>query len=302
MKLLSIGTVSEASGIPIDTLRTWERRYGFPAPQRTSGGQRMYAPDTVDRLVAVKRAMANGLQVSRAVQLVGETKEQPATKSPNGWRADADDTLERRPTQTWLDRWLYLVAILDGDSLDQIFRRDHNLLGTMRFLQERGAPFLDGIGDAWAAGKLTVANEHFASERYREFLAGIWGPIAAENEGPTVLCITMPGENHHLGLHMAAAVVALAGLRIVFLGANMPPQDTAQAVRMTGASAILVSISRVIEPPTVRRQLYELRLAVGDSVSIVIGGRGAPAGYDSIVSPAGFEGLAAWAADLFNRH
>ncbi len=294
MKLLSIGTVSEACGIPIDTLRTWERRYHFPAPQRTSGGQRLYAPDTVDRLLALKQAMGNGMQVSRAIQFVTSTDEVAAPRSP------ADASPEARPAQHWLDRWLFLVATLDGDSLDQLFRRDHGLMGTMRFLNERGGPFLEALGEAWAAGRLTVANEHFAAERFREFLVRVWGPIAAENTGPLVLCATMPGEHHQLGLHMAAATIALAGLRVLFLGANMPPQDTAQAVRMAGAAAIVVSISRVIEPPTVRRQLYELRLAVGDDVTIVAGGRGAPVSYDTIVSPGSLDALAAWATDLFN--
>ena len=298
VKLLSIGTVSEACGIPIDTLRTWERRYRFPAPQRTSGGQRLYAPDNVDRLVAVKKAMANGLQVSRAIQLVASTDAPTELLAHTGPGSAVDEVRETQSPPSWLAHWLHLVATLDGESLDRLFRRDHGLLGTMRFLNERGGPFLEALGEAWASGRLTVANEHFASERFREFLSRTWGPIAADNTGPVVLCVTMPGEHHQLGLHMAAATVALAGLRVLFLGANMPPQDAAQAARMSGAVAVLVSISRVIEPPTVRRQLYELRLALGDDVVIVAGGRGAPTRYDSVVSLGSLDALAGWATNL----
>ena len=44
---LSIGTLSSATGVPVDTLRTWERRYGFPAPvTRTGGSHRRYSVDT----------------------------------------------------------------------------------------------------------------------------------------------------------------------------------------------------------------------------------------------------------------
>ena len=298
MKLLSIGTVSEACGIPIDTLRTWERRYHFPAPLRTSGGQRLYAPDNVDRLLAVKQAMANGLQVSRAIQLVTSTDEPTEARAAQAPRAVAEDAHGAQNAANWLEQWLYLVATLDGDGLDQTFRRDHGLLGTMRFLNERGGPFLEAVGDAWAYGRLTVANEHFAAERFREFLSRTWGPIAGDNTGPVALCVTMPGENHQLGLHMAAATVALAGLRVLFLGANMPPQDAAQAARLSGAVAVLVSVSRAIEPTAVRRQLYELRLALGDDIAIVVGGAGAPASYDTIVSPGSLDALADWATNL----
>ena len=111
--------------------------------------------------------------------------------------------------------------------------------------------------------------------------------------------MTLPGESHHLGLHMAAASVALAGLRVVFLGANMPPQDAAQAARMSGAVAIVLSVTRVTEPPTVRRHLYELRLAVGDDVAIVVGGSGAPEAYDAFVAPGSLDALTIWAENLF---
>ena len=295
MKLVGIGAVSEASGIPIDTLRTWERRYGFPAPQRTNGGQRLYGPETIDRLLAVKGAMANGLQVSRAVEMVTLEAEFSEAPHPRARR----EVVPPRPGQSWLERWLFFVTRLDGDSLDQIFRRDHGLLGTMGFLNERAGPFLDAVGEAWADGRLTVANEHFASERFREFLAGIWWPIAAENNGPTVVCATMPGEHHQLGLQMAAATLALAGLRVVFLGENMPPQDTALAAQMTTAAAVVISVSRAMEPPTVRRQLHELRVALGHRIEIVIGGAGAPAADSAAIAPGSLNNLAAWAENLF---
>ncbi len=291
VKLLAIGTVSEASGVPIDTLRTWERRYGFPTPSRTGGGQRLYAPEAVDQLLAVRRAIASGLAVSRAIRLIAS---EPVTEPLPRPHAPA-----ALPALAWLERWLHLVSLLDGDALEQSFRREHGLLGTMKFLTERSAPFLDALGDGWANGRISVANEHFASERLRDFLAGIWWPIAAENRGPTVLCVTLPGEHHQLGLHMAAATLALAGLRVVFLGANLPAQDTAVAAKLTSAAAVVISLSRVVEPPTVRRELQELRLALGDRVAIVVGGSGAPTEHDAVIAPGSLSALATWAASLF---
>ena len=46
---LSIGAVSQATGIPSETLRTWERRYGFPSPERSDGGHRQYNASIVER-------------------------------------------------------------------------------------------------------------------------------------------------------------------------------------------------------------------------------------------------------------
>ncbi|MCA9729465.1 MAG: MerR family transcriptional regulator, partial [Candidatus Eisenbacteria bacterium] len=59
---LSIGAVSRATGIPANTLRTWERRYGFPKPLRTDGGQRSYSAGVVAHLSEIARALEHGLR------------------------------------------------------------------------------------------------------------------------------------------------------------------------------------------------------------------------------------------------
>src|SRR5678815_1286064 len=48
--LLSIGALSAATGIPAETIRSWERRYGFPAAGRKPSGHRVYDLATVLRL------------------------------------------------------------------------------------------------------------------------------------------------------------------------------------------------------------------------------------------------------------
>ena len=55
--MLSIGALSRTVGVPTSTLRTWERRYGFPVSVRTSGGHRLYAPETVETLRWVVKAV-----------------------------------------------------------------------------------------------------------------------------------------------------------------------------------------------------------------------------------------------------
>lgn len=58
MAVASIRVVSNRTGIPADTLRIWERRYGFPKPERTPGGSRVYTDEDVARLQLVNRALA----------------------------------------------------------------------------------------------------------------------------------------------------------------------------------------------------------------------------------------------------
>jgi hypothetical protein len=64
---LSIGALSRATGIPVETLRTWESRYGFPAPERRPSGHRLYSLSIVPRLRRVAEALARGHRAGQVV-------------------------------------------------------------------------------------------------------------------------------------------------------------------------------------------------------------------------------------------
>ena len=65
----SIATVAQLTGVPSETLRTWERRYGAVSPERTSGGQRRYSADDVDRLRLLSQLVARGERISTIANL-----------------------------------------------------------------------------------------------------------------------------------------------------------------------------------------------------------------------------------------
>jgi DNA-binding transcriptional MerR regulator len=70
--LYSIGAVAQMLGIPAATLRTWEERYGFPVPERSPGGHRLYSRDQVDQLRFVTAQLANGMSPADAHRLLAE--------------------------------------------------------------------------------------------------------------------------------------------------------------------------------------------------------------------------------------
>lgn len=303
--LLGIGALSKASGIPMDTLRTWERRYGFPAPHRTAGNQRLYPASTLERLFLIARALDLGHRAASVVPATAEALLRLpgiAPAVPTVVTTPAAKAIEEAPSATsgWLAQWMACVQALDAAGLDQALRRSWSELGALAFLTQRTGPFLESVGEAWAIGAITVAHEHFASERLRDFLAGIWAPMAVENRGPTVLCTTLPGDQHVLGLHMVACVAALAGLRVVFLGADLPIVDIARAARQT-ALAVLVSVSSASDPAMSSAHLATLRRLLPQEIGILVGGRGAPVATDGIRYVNELAALWAWATELIGQ-
>ncbi len=64
---LSIGALSRATRIPIETLRTWERRYGFPVPERKPSGHRVYPVSSIPRLRRIAEALGHGHRAAEVV-------------------------------------------------------------------------------------------------------------------------------------------------------------------------------------------------------------------------------------------
>src|SRR5512145_2168009 len=65
--VLNISAVERETGLSKDVLRMWERRYGFPHPERDDNGERQYTPADIAKLRAVKRLMDVGMRPGRLV-------------------------------------------------------------------------------------------------------------------------------------------------------------------------------------------------------------------------------------------
>ena len=64
---LSIRVVSRLTAIEPDTLRMWERRYGFPKPARQESGNRAYTASDVEVLLLIRRALTQGYRPGEVV-------------------------------------------------------------------------------------------------------------------------------------------------------------------------------------------------------------------------------------------
>ena len=276
--LISIGALARATGVPPETLRTWERRYGVPKAQRTASGHRRYPVALIGQLRLVARAIEAGHKASVALvassgdlrDLLGPQEEtQPfgeLSPSPaSGLATGVDRTLER---------CLVAVRNSDPEALDRELRHGWHRLGALGFVQRVGAPLLTAIGDRWEQGALGVRHEHFASERLRDFLTQQWRPLSDGADGPAIVCATLPGERHVLGLELAAAVAAVADCSVVFLGADVPVDEIAEAAAEHLARAVVLSASAASDPKATQRAVRSLLGLLPRGVTVLVGGSG----------------------------
>lgn len=285
---LNIGALSHATGIASETLRTWERRYGFPCANRTDGGHRVYAPEMIDHLRLVQHAIDQGHragtimrmpldELERLVERYQEASPQLTAPQTSPQTELIPAPASDPPAAQIFERWFSAIAAFDAQALEHSFRQLWYTQGALPFVKHYAGPFTTRLGEAWASGKISVHHEHFASERLRDFLTGHWRPLSDRALGPTILCTTLPGEHHTLGLHMAAVVLAICGCKLIFLGENSPLADIIHAAAaMPSLEALVISCSSATHQPRAMEQLKALRAGLSAEHPIIVGGRGAP--------------------------
>lgn len=292
---ITIGAMSQATGIPANTLRTWERRYNFPEPQRTDSGQRLYDSTLIGHLRLVHQALEAG---HRPRQVLGLAEEQLRRLLDKASPAPAPTTAPAN-VGTTTEQWLRAVQEFDSAALTGGLRTEAARLGVLRMLTERAAPFMAEMGLAWRQGRVQIYQEHWASEHLRAFLAEQWQPLANAASGPPIVASTLPHDRHDLGLHMAVTVMAMCGWRIVFLGRDTPVDDIAAAVEQSRAPAALISISQWTAADLAHAHLEQLRARLDPSVYLLVGGAGSPGALPGVTHLSGLEPLYQWASRPF---
>lgn len=289
---MNIGAVERDTGLGKDTLRVWERRYGFPSPARDAHGERVYPAEQVDRLRLIKRLIDQGHRPGR---LVGADNEELARLSAQAGAGTAAMGLadgappaavaaaSPAPAQAatpaaaspLIERVLAQVRGHDLPLLRQTLNQAMLRQGLHRFVVETVGPLNVAIGEAWMRGEIEVFEEHLYTEQIttllRQALAGL--PPAASP--PRIVLTTVPDELHTLGLLMAQALLALDGASCIPLGTQTPLFDIALAAKAHRADIVALSFSASFPARQVAPLVAQLREMLPAPIELWIGGGGA---------------------------
>jgi DNA-binding transcriptional MerR regulator/methylmalonyl-CoA mutase cobalamin-binding subunit len=254
---LSIAAVERDTGLSKDTLRVWERRYGFPAPQRDASGERCYRPADVHKLRVVKRLLDAGYRPGRIVPLTVEALQQLAQPLP----AQAERHRVHDVPAVELEPLLDLLRAHDMGLLRNRLNWLLTRLGLSRFTTEVIGPLTHAVGEAWSCGRLDVFEEHLYTEivqgMLRQAIAGL--PQPSDAVSPRVLLTTVPGEPHCLGLLMAEAMLVLEDCCCQSLGVQTPLAEIAGAAAAHRADVVALSFSTLLSANAVAESLATLR-------------------------------------------
>lgn len=297
--MLGIAAVERDTRLSKDTLRAWEKRYGFPAPGRDANGERCYTADQVDRLRLMKRLIDQGYRPGNLTRLSSAELAALPPRQPLRLAHDGGHGQHGKQGEPALEG---LLASIRHDPLNFGDGMRHELArrGLERFVRHVAAPLTTAVGQRWADGSFGVFDEHLFTEETMRVLRQAIGNLPRTGQPPRILMTTMPGETHALGLLMAEALLALDGATCISLGTETPLLDIVRAASAHACDIVALSFSAAYPQRQVGSSLRQLRLALDNRVVIWAGGAGiaglAPIDHVALLPSldSGRHALAAW--------
>lgn len=266
----NIAAVERDTGLSKDVLRMWERRYGFPLPDRDAHGERLYPAAQVERLRLIKRLMDQG---HRPGKLIATPAEELSLLVPNRTRALPAES--HSADEAELEGLLALIRQHDANryvlALQQRLARE----GMLRFVQDIVAPLTQRVGEAWEQGRFAVFEEHLFTELTKRVLRQAIGALPRGSGSPRVLLTSVPDEPHILGLLMVEALLALEGAECIPLGTQMPVVEIGRAADAHRADLVALSFSIAFPHRRIPGLLQQLREMLPPHTGIWVGGSGA---------------------------
>ena len=270
---MSIAGVERDTGLAKDTLRVWERRYGFPQPGRDAFGERAYTLSDVEKLRVIKRLLDQGHRPGRIVALPIEEL-QRLSQGMSGERVHWVAQMEEGEAEVDLRDFMQMIKEHRAEDLRRAFSQAAITLGLTRFVTEVVAPLNVMVGEAWLRGALEVFEEHLYTESVTTVIRHAIGsvPEQGHHSTPKVLLTTFPQESHAVGLLMAQSIMAIEGCRCVSLGIQTPLRDIVLAAKAHQVDVVALSCSMSMNPNQVVDGLQELRSMLPAHMVIWAGG------------------------------
>ena len=277
-----IRAVAKLTGLGIDTLRAWERRYDAVTPVRDDRG-RMYTDADVARLRLLQGAVVRGHSIGRLAAL--------SDKQLRTLVAAAEPAVVPRTEPTHkpsLDTAALAAAVhaYDAAGIDHELARLAAALRPLELLQDVLMPVLAQLGDDWHRRRASIAQEHMMSSAVRTILGSFLRVYARPNVPARLLFATPAGERHEFGTLGAALLAASSGLGVAYLGPDLPARDIVDSARPAGARVLVLGLTAVPGGKTRERELRTIVRELPRDVELWAGGRGAERAA-SIIAPRG---------------
>lgn len=234
-----IRAASRLSGVSVDCIRAWERRYRALNPERAKGG-RLFSESDIYRLKLLKRAVGMGHSIGQIANLNTDDLENLPFNAPNRKPRPRDE--RNHDFSDAVAELAEKFITYDQEAADELIGKVISLVTPREFVYSFVIPFLQHVDEAWKDEEFRDAQRHMISASMRNAMLLLGGQIHRPNTAATVLFTTLPGEEHQHGIMIASMLATAGSLRPVYLGTNLPVDEIIQAADTTHPAAVVIGV------------------------------------------------------------
>lgn len=269
----NLKVVLKETGLAADTLRAWERRYGLPIPDRTAGGHRLYSQRDLETIKWLMKRQEEGLSISRAVDmwneqtasgvdpLAGATS--PTSASPLTVPSVASDST----LASLRSDWIKACMNFNETNAEQIINQAFSVFPIEVVCNDLLQKGMSEIGALWYENKLTVQQEHFASNLAIRRLDALLAAAPASTRKETILVGCPADEWHTFTPLFLSLLLRRRGYKVIYLGANVPIARFTDTVKEIKADLVILVAQQLSTAATLQE------------TALILNNQGIPVGF-----------------------
>jgi MerR family transcriptional regulator, light-induced transcriptional regulator len=258
-----IRAAAKITGLSLDTLRAWERRYRAVVPER-SGRGRQYGLAQIERLLLLRQLVQRGHAIGGVASLADQDLRNLL----------APQISQAVPAPEWsqdiLGPLLGAIENFDSGRAEDELSRFAAVLSPRDLVYRVAVPLMREVGIRSHSGTLAIAQEHLVSQMLRSLLGSMLRLFRPTHASTKMVFATPAGESHEFGILAAAMLASISGIEPVYLGPNLPALEIAGAARRVSARVILLGITMTTE--TTAEDVRGVAEAMPENVELWVGG------------------------------
>ena len=268
-----IQVAARRSGLSVELIRAWERRYHAVTPSRTRNQRRLYRDEDIERLRLLARATDAGRRIgdiarlsTGELQAMVEGDEQAAVLVPtlSSSRPRTDAVME------YFDRCIEAIDVLDPERLAKTLSDAEKNLAELFMQEDLVAPLIQHMQDECRNGTLRMAQKHMAEGVIRGHLLNYATCPGTGSAFRVVVAGGRTGADELPLLRLAVATRAY-GWRPVFLGSGLSADEVAYAAERSRALCTAIA-AHPADDALLPNELRKLRRAIPENHPILLHG------------------------------
>lgn len=262
MNAFTIKDIENLSGVKAHTIRIWEQRYDFLKPQRTDTNIRYYSNEELKTILNIALLNKYGFKISHINKMnFGEINQKLVSLSPH-----------YAQQELIVNQLISSMVDLDLDRFEELLVEQIDLKGVEKIINTIIFPFLEKIGILWITNNINPAQEHLVTNIIRQkILVGIENTVSQIKSEKVALLFLPEGEFHELGLLYVYYLLKSRGIKVLYLGADVPLSDVSFIARVKKPDYLYTHLTALSASFNIERFLNNVHLKIND-VPVIISG------------------------------